>query len=120
MEILQAVCQLVVGLGILNVWLLRFNKATPYRGRQAGNLKEEFAAYGLPKWAIYVVGAVKLPAAVALLVGLAIPALVVPAASVLAVLMLGAIIMHFKVQDAGQKFLPASLVLLLCLVIIFI
>lgn len=117
MEIVSLICQLVVGLGILNVWLLRFNKSTPYRGREATNLKEEFEAYGLPAWSVYVVGIIKVPAAIALLIGIALPALVLPAAAVLAALMLGAVAMHFKVNDAAQKFVPASLVLLLCVVI---
>ncbi|TQE96891.1 MAG: DoxX family protein, partial [Spiribacter salinus] len=107
-------------LGILNVWLLRFNKSTPYRGRQASNLKEEFAAYGLPAGSVYVVGVLKVSAAIALLIGIAFPVLVLPAASVMAVLMLGAVGMHFKVKDAPHKFVPASSVLLLCLIVIFL
>ena len=120
MEVIKIICQLVVGLGILNVWVLRFNKATPYRGQQAKTLKEEFETYGLPSWFVYLVGAIKVPAAIALLVGIAFPILVVPAAIAIAVLMLGAVVMHLKVQDAAQKFVPASLVLLLCLIIIFL
>lgn len=117
MEFVTLICQIVVGLGILNVWLLRFNKSTPYRGREATNLKTEFEAYGLPAWSVYAVGVIKVPAAIALLIGIALPALVLPAAAVLAALMLGAVAMHFKAHDAAQKFVPASLVLLLCVVI---
>lgn len=120
MEVIKIICQLVIGLGILNVWLLRFNKSTPYRGRQASNLKEEFAAYGLPAGSVYVVGVLKVSAAIALLIGIAFPVLVLPAASVMAVLMLGAVGMHFKVKDAPHKFVPASSVLLLCLIVIFL
>lgn len=120
MEILKVIGQVVVGLGILNVWVLRFNKATPYRGQQAKDLKEEFETYGLPGWFVYLVGLIKVPAAIALLVGIAVPSLVVPAAIAIAVLMLAAVLMHFKVKDAPHKYVPASAVLLLCLVIFFL
>lgn len=120
MDILQTICQLVVGLGILNVWLLRFKKKTPYRGGEASDIKEEFSVYGLPEPFVWVVGAVKISAAIALLVGIALPWLVFPAAMVLTVLMLGAIIMHVKVKDPVMKTLPATGVLILTLLLIYI
>jgi len=68
-EILKISCQVVIGFGILNVWILRSKRPTSYRSKQATSLKEEFAAYGLPSWFIYLVGAIKIPAALALLAG---------------------------------------------------
>lgn len=56
MTIITQIAQLIVGLGLLNVWLIRFNKATAYRGGAAQSMKQEFAAYGLPEWFCYVVG----------------------------------------------------------------
>jgi hypothetical protein len=50
MEYIPIVLQLVVALGIFNVWLLRSNKASSYRGGDAKTMREEFAAYGLPFW----------------------------------------------------------------------
>lgn len=120
MDIIKILCQLIIGLGILNVWFVRFNQSTPYRGQGAQNLKEEFEAYGLPSWFVYLIGAIKVPAAIALLAGIFIPVLVLPAATVMAVLMLGAVAMHAKVKDEPKKFLPASCVLLLCLLLIFV
>lgn len=119
MKTLVQVFQILVGCGLLNVWLLRFNRATPYRGGAASNMREEFAAYGLPVWICYTVGFLKVVSAFALLVGLFQPVLVLPAASVVSVLMLGAVAMHIKVRDPLKKSLPALTVLLLCLVIIF-
>jgi len=119
METVKMICQVIIGLGILNVWIQRFNRSTAYRGKQAGNLKEEFEAYGLPGWFIYVVGAIKIPAALALLAGIFFPALIVPAASVMAVLMSGAVLMHLKAADEPIKFLPASSVLVMSLILIF-
>ena len=103
--------QTVVALGLLNVWLLRANSPTNYRGGEARSLEEEFATYGLPRWFYYVVGALKLGSAVVLLVGLWVPEVVVPAAAVVVALMLGALAMHVKVKDPVIKSLPAFLML---------
>ena len=94
MEYLTIACQIIVGLGILNVWVLRFKKPSPYRGAQAMNMTEEFAAYGLPAWSVALVGVVKISAAIGLLVGLFIPQAVLPSSLVLAFLMLGAVAWH--------------------------
>ncbi len=112
--------QIVAALGLLNVWLLRFNKSTNYRGASAQNLKEEFAVYGLPTWFMYLIGALKIGAALALLVGIWVPPLVAPAALLLLVLMLGALAMHIKVGDPLIKSMPAAIMLLLALLIVFI
>jgi len=104
---LASVLQIILALGLINVWLVRSGKATAYRGRSATNLKDEFAAYGLPDAVFYLVGALKLGSAAALLAGLWYPVLVLPAAGVLAGLMVGALLMHIKVKDPLLKSLPA-------------
>lgn len=118
METLVQICQIIVGCGLLNVWLLRFNKSTAYRGGTAANMLEEFAAYGLPPWSCYLIGFLKVASAFALLAGLLYPALVLPAAVIIAVLMAGAVAMHVKVGDPFQKSLPALSVLALSTIII--
>ena len=115
METLVQICQIVVGCGLLNVWLLRFNKATAYRGGKASSMLEEFAAYGLPAWSCYLVGFLKVASAFALLAGLLYPVIILPAASIVAALMAGAIVMHLKVADPFKKSLPAISLLALCL-----
>ena len=84
-----------------------------FRGGEAQSLEAEFAAYGLPGWAFYVVGALKLGIALALLIGLWVPALVPGAAALLLLLMLGALVMHRKVGDPLTKSMPALLMLAL-------
>ena len=113
METIGPILQVIVGLGLLNVWLLRARNSTPYRGGEAKSLREEFAEYGLPKGAFYLVGALKIGAAIALLVGLALPALVLPAAIVIIGLMLGALAMHVRVGDPAMRSVPAALMLLM-------
>lgn len=111
------VLQIVVALGLLNVWLLRFNKSTAYRGGNAKNLKDEFAAYGLPSWFVYFIGTLKIGSAIALLAGFWVPSLVVPAAGLVVLLMIGALLMHLKVKDPLMKSMPAALMLIMGLLI---
>lgn len=115
-----AILQVIVALGLLNVWLLRARSSTSYRGGDARSLKEEFAEYGLPEWMFYLVGALKIGAAIALIAGLWLPALVRPAAAVVVVLMLGAVAMHVKVSDPWKKALPAFLVLVMSTAILLL
>ena len=112
-----AVLHVIVAVGLLNVWLLRYNKDTSYRGGSAKNLKDEFAAYGLPHWAHYVVGALKISAAIALIAGLWISTINFYASALVAFLMLGALAMHLKIKDPIQKSIPAFLMLLMSLAI---
>ncbi|MDA0684086.1 MAG: DoxX family protein [Bacteroidetes bacterium] len=108
---ITAVLQLIVAVGLLNVWLIRSKSATSYRGGQAKSLKEEFDAYGLPSVAFFIVGALKIGAAVALIVGFWMPELIQPSATIVAVLMVGAFVMHVKVGDPIVKSVPALLML---------
>ena len=118
MDILALFLQAIIGFGILNVWLLRFGKPTEWRGGTAANMKEEFATYGLPGWALYAVGFLKVLFALMLLGGIFASALVLPAASGMAILMLGAVVMHVKVGDSAKKSLPAGTLLVLCIMVI--
>lgn len=105
------VLQLVVGLGLLNVWIVRSRSATAYRGGDATSLREEFATYGLPAAAFVIVGVLKVASALVLIAGVWIDAPVRIAAGVVAALMVGAIAMHVKVGDPAKKALPATLML---------
>lgn len=111
------VLQVLTALGLLNVWLLRFNQGTSYRGGSASTMLEEFAAYGLPVWFAYAIGVLKIGAAIALLAGLWLPALVFPAAALVCVLMVGALAMHAKIRDPLTKSLPALAMLAMALTI---
>ena len=110
-NMIGSILQVIVGVGLLNVWLLRRDSATAYRGGEAKNLKEEFATYGLPAPMFYIVGGLKIICGVLLLVGLGFRPVVLPAAAVVAVLMMGAVAMHLKVGDPVSKFVPAALML---------
>jgi uncharacterized membrane protein YphA (DoxX/SURF4 family) len=104
---LSSILQVVLALGLFNVWLLRSGRATAFRGGDADSLRQEFKAYGLPEAAFFTVGALKLSIGALLLAGLWVPELVLPAAAALVVLMLGALSMHLKVRDPLSKSVPA-------------
>lgn len=110
---ISTILQIVVALGLLNVWLVRAGSATSYRGGDARSLKEEFDEYGLPPFVFYLVGLLKIGSAILLIAGIWYEALVLPAAAIVAVLMVGALAMHLKVQDPALKSLPAFLMLLM-------
>lgn len=107
MHILAKIAQSAAGLWILNVWFLRFNKDTGYRGGDASNMKEEFDEYGLSETAMYAVGATKVGLASAMIAANWDPKLARPASGALAAMMLGAIGMHVKVKDPIKRSLPA-------------
>jgi hypothetical protein len=54
------ICQVLIAFGIYNVWILRLNKPSAWRGGLATTMAEEFAVYGLPKWMVVLVGFLKL------------------------------------------------------------
>lgn len=112
------VLQLVVGVGLLNVWLVRSRSATAYRGGDARSLREEFAAYGLPTPVFVVVGILKVGAALVLIAGVWLDLPVREAAAVVAALMVGAIAMHIKVKDPDRKALPATAMLVMSATIV--
>ena len=51
--------KLIVGLSILNVWIINPKRATKWRGGNATNIVEEFHIYGLPTWLCFFVGFLK-------------------------------------------------------------
>jgi uncharacterized membrane protein YphA (DoxX/SURF4 family) len=117
MDIVVIVIQIIIALGIFNVWVLRFGRRTEWRGGSASNMKEEFRTYGLPGWMVQVVGFLKLLFAAGLIAGIWFPMLTRPAAIGLAILMLGAVAMHVQVKDPLKKSLPALTMLVLSVIV---
>lgn len=115
-----AILQMIIGVGLLNVWLVRKEKRTAYRGGKAESLRQEFAAYGLPASMFFVVGTLKVVSAIILLAGLWMNAPVSLAAAVVAALMVGALAMHTRVKDPLVKSVPAAVMLVLCTTLLII
>ena len=120
MEVLIKVTQVVIALGIINVWILRHGKTTAWRGGSARSLREEFAIYGLPPWFMVLTGFLKITFALLYIVSLWVSALLPIAGGGMAVLMLGAVLMHLKVSDPLRKAAPAATMLALSLATILL
>ena len=114
------VLQLIIAVGLINVWLLRFKKATDYRGGDATNMKEEFIAYGLPVWLMYFVGAMKISIAIMLIISFWVEELLVYNLVALALLMIAAVFMHVKVKDPIKKSYPALSILFMIALIMYL
>ena len=56
MDTAVVMIQVLIALGIFNVWILRFGKPTDWRGGAAANMKVEFEVFGLPLWSVRSVG----------------------------------------------------------------
>ena len=125
MELLEgngilSVFQAVIGLSVLRVWLLNFNKPTKWRAGNAISMREEFEVYGLPDWTLYMVGLLKVAFSVGLLAGIWLPELVVTSAAGIAFFMFFAILMHIRVKDPIVKSIPAITFLTLSILIILL
>ena len=118
MDYLIWIVKIILFISIVNVWLFRFNKETPWRGGQAKSMKDEFKTYGLSETMMYLIGGLKLVAALLLLISIWVPSLTLYGAGTMAILMVGAIIMHIKVSDPLKKSFPAFSFLVLSLVLL--
>lgn len=121
MDTLILIFKIVIALGIINVWIFRFNKPTEWRGAGASSMNDEFAKYGLPSWLVPVVGFLKLGFAALLVISIFETSynLAFIGAVGMAILMLGAILMHIKINDPIKRSLPAFLMLIMSAVIAF-
>lgn len=120
MAYLDILLKIIVSFSILNVWLIRANKASLYRAGNATSIKEEFAAYGLPESIMKTVGFVKCVLAILLLVSIVYKPVEFYAIGGICLMMIGAIAMHFKIGDAANKSMPAALFFVMTLVTLFI
>ena len=117
MDYIVIALQLLVGLSILNVWLIQYKKPTKWRGGEAKTIIEEFHVYGLPTWFCYAVGAAKVLFAIGLLASIWFPELMVPSAIGLGALLAGSVVMHIKIKDPFYKSIPALSFLVACVLI---
>ncbi|ARN76655.1 hypothetical protein BST97_00785 [Nonlabens spongiae] len=105
-QILEIDLKLINGLDIFNVWHIRRDKASEWRGGNADNMKQEFKDYGLPVATMYAVGVLKCLFLIMLLVSIFITEPMwfeTVAGYGIAVLMAGAILMHAYIGDEAKK-----------------
>ena len=118
MKVLSKILSVVVGLTVINVWLFRSNKSTSYRGGDANSLMEEFVVYGLGDYFL-TIGIIKVGLAVLLILSLYYKKLRMFSALGIGLMMIVAIYMHFSIGDELIKSMPASIMLLSCLIIAY-
>ena len=118
MKLLSKILSVIVGLTVINVWLFRSGKSTSYRGGDANSLMEEFVVYGLGDYFL-TIGVIKVGLAILLILSLYFQKLRLISASGIGIMMLVAIYMHFSVGDEIIKSMPASVMLLSCLIIVY-
>ena len=118
MKLLSKILSVIVGLTVINVWLFRSGKSTSYRGGDANSLMEEFVVYGLGDYFL-TIGVIKVGLAILLILSLYFQKLRLISASGIGIMMLVAIYMHFSVGDVLIKSMPASVMLLSCLIIAY-
>ena len=111
--------KIIVGVSILNVWLLRKNKATKWRGGAAKTILEEFQVYGFSKSFCYFIGFLKVSLAILLLASIQFKTLTLLGALGLSILLVGSIIMHIRVKDAWYKSFPSFLFIVMNLIIAY-
>ena len=115
---ISKVLSVIVGLTVINVWVFRSGKSTSYRGGNASNLMEEFEVYGLGDY-FMTIGIIKVSLAVLLLLSIYFNKLKLISSLGIAIMMLVAVYMHFSVGDELIKSMPASVMLLSCLIIAY-
>ena len=120
MKYLKVLLKLIVSFTIINVWTLRANKSSIYRGGESVDLVSEFLSYGLSVNLMYLVGAIKVIAALLLFLSVIFKKLELIPLIIISVLMIGAIYFHFSINDTLIKSFPAALMLLLCTSIYFL
>ena len=115
---LSNILSLIVGFTVVNVWLFRSNKSTSYRGGEASSLLEEFEVYGLGDY-FYIIGFIKVSLAIILILSIYFDKLKLISSLGIAIMMIVAIYMHFSVGDELIKSMPASVMLVSCLIIAY-
>ena len=118
MKVLSKILSVVVGLTVINVWLFRSDKSTSYRGGDANSLMEEFVVYGLGDYFL-TIGIIKVGLAVLLILSLYYKKLRMFSALGIGLMMIVAIYMHFSIGDELIKSMPASIMLLSCIIIAY-
>ena len=119
-EYVIIVLKIIVGISIVNVWLIQPNKPSKWRGGAATTIIEEFSIYGLSKTLYYLVFVVKVGLAILLLTSIKFDFLTLYSSIGLAILLGGSILMHLKIKDPLFKSFPAFLFLIMNLTIVYL
>ena len=112
--------KIIVGISIINVWLIQPNKPSKWRGGDATTITEEFNVYGLSNTFYKIIFVIKVGLAILLLISIKYDFLTLYSSIGLAILLGGSILMHVKIKDPLFKSFPALLFMVMNLAIIYL
>ena len=112
--------KIIVGISIINVWLIQPNKPSKWRWGDATTITEEFNVYGLSNTFYKIIFVIKVGLAILLLISIKYDFLTLYSSIGLAILLGGSILMHFKIKDPLFKSFPAFLFLVMNLTILYL
>ena len=90
---------------------------TGYICGNSKSLKEEFLTYGLKLWFMYIIGAIKIIISILFIISCfseyidILDFAVLYGSAIMSIIMIGAILMHLKVNDPFKKSIPAIIML---------
>ena len=112
--------KIIIGISIINVWLIQPNKPSKWRGGDATTITEEFNVYGLSNTFYKIIFVIKVGLAILLLISIKYDFLTLYSSIGLAILLGGSILMHVKIKDPLLKSFPAFLFLVMNLTILYL
>lgn len=112
--------QLVIGVTIMFVWIARASRPTLYRVGQAKTLQQEFSEAGLPQWLYSIMRVLKPVFAFLLIMGIYFEPFFMPCMLFITMAMIGAVYAHVRARDRMIKLLPASTLLLFCMIVLIV
>lgn len=99
---------IVVPLAIWSVWIFRYKV-----------IVSDFEQFGLNSTVRNLVGVVKLGLTAMMFAGIWYPSLVLIPTIIISLMMLVALVFHFRVNNPFRKYIPALFIFILCLYIVF-
>lgn len=109
--------QLIIGLSIMVIWILRTTVSSAYRVGNAQTLSQEFIEAGLTEGVYQVMRILKPIFAFLLVIGIVYDPFFIPCMTFTTLAMIGAVVAHIKVKDEIKKMIPAITLLVFCFIV---
>ena len=114
---LSDMLQLIIGVSIMFIWIVRTTTASAYRVGGARTLSQEFAEAGFTEWVYQVMRILKPIFAFLLVIGIVYEPFFIPCMTFTTLAMIGAVYTHVKVRDNIKKMIPAITLLTFCFIV---
>ena len=114
---LSDMLQLIIGMSIMFIWIVRTTTASAYRVGNAQTLSQEFAEAGFTEGVYQVMRILKPIFAFLLVIGIVYEPFFIPCMTFTTLAMIGAVYAHVKVRDNIKKMIPAITLLTFCFIV---